>query len=69
VQLPNLKPVNYRQCLKGAALVVFIATPGSMLLLPLLAWWAARGKRKAHVDYRALNTGLRFSMNAVRPSV
>ena len=61
-----LKPVNYRHCLKGAALLVFIATPGSMLLLPLLAWWMARGKNS---DQRPLNTGWRFSMNALRPSV
>ena len=61
----HLDTINYRQCLKGAALVVFIATPGSMLLLPLLAWWMAHRHGKGQ---RPLNTGLRFSMNAVRPS-
>jgi hypothetical protein len=60
-------PYNYRQYLKGAALVVFIATPGSLLVLPLLAWWMAHRARSR--GQRPLNTGLRFSMNAVRPSV
>jgi hypothetical protein len=59
-------PYNYRPYLKGAALVVFIATPGSLLLLPLAAWWMAhRARNRAQ---RPRNTGLRFSMNAVRPS-
>ncbi len=60
-------PYNYRPYLKGAALLVFIATPGSLLLLPLAAWWMAhRSKNRVQ---RPRNTGLRFSMNAVRPSV
>jgi hypothetical protein len=58
-------PYNYRQCLKCAALLAFIATPGSLLVLPLVAWWIGRKGRRQ----RPLNTGLRFSMNAVRPSV
>lgn len=33
---------HYRPCVKVAALVVFIATPGSVLALPLVAWWMAR---------------------------
>lgn len=60
-------PYNYRQYLKCAALAVFVATPGSLLLLPLLAWWMAR--RAQGRGQRPLNTGLRFSINAVRPSV
>jgi hypothetical protein len=32
---------GYPRCLKGVALIVFIVVPGSMLLLPLLAWWTA----------------------------
>jgi hypothetical protein len=51
---------NCRPFLKGAALLVFIATPGPLLLLPLVAWWMA------HKGQRPLNTALRFSMNAVR---
>lgn len=60
-------PYNHRPYLKAAALVVFIATPGSLLVLPLVAWWMAhRAKSRGQ---RPLNTALRFSMNAVRPSV
>jgi hypothetical protein len=66
VKLFHFNTRNCQQCLKGAAVVVFLATPGSMLLLPLLAWWKMRDKGKGQ---RPLNAGLRFSMNAVRPSV
>lgn len=60
-------PHNHRRYLKGAALLVFIATPGSLLVLPLLAWWMTH--RSQGRGQRPLNTALRFSMNAVRPSV
>ena len=60
-------PYNYRPYLKGAALVVFIATPGSLLLMPLVAWWVAQ--RSKNRVQRPRISGLRFSMNAVRPSV
>lgn len=33
---------NHRQGLKGVALLLFIVTPGSMLVLPLVAWWMVR---------------------------
>lgn len=33
---------SYRPSLKGVALILFIVTPGSMLVLPLVAWWMVR---------------------------
>lgn len=59
-------------CLKALGLVLFIVTPGSLLVLPLVAWWMARRVQRAPQaaeGYRPTNTGLRFSINAVRPSV
>ncbi len=58
---------NCRQYLRGVALVAAIAMPGSLLVLLVLAWWSVR--RAKCRRQRPVNTGLRFSMNAVRPSV
>lgn len=40
---------HYRPSVKALALVVFLATPGAMLMLPLLAWWVARRPHKGAV--------------------
>ena len=51
----KLLPYNCRQYLKGAALVVIIATPGSLLVLPLVAWWMARKNKNGPSGIRVVN--------------
>lgn len=31
-----------QQCLKAVGVALFIITPGSLLVLPFVAWWVAR---------------------------
>lgn len=67
----HLGAERQQQCLKAAGVVLFIITPGSLLVLPFVAWWMGRRVRRARLvskGYRPMNTGLRFSINAVRPS-
>lgn len=39
---------NYWRYCKVAAMLVFIATPGSLLVLPLVAWWIGHRARGAN---------------------